>query len=306
MNCAPGGRAPTSEMAKDPSGRRNHSMCDNPVCRPRDVTAWVATPAMSAYSGPATSRGNRTHHWIHGFSSTSRGVGRYRPMEYQTSWPLITTLSNECSAPVMNSSSSIGSPGWGADDASHCSICSARSTRNVFPRASTREWFGHERESHTFGERAGVILGVDPLTPGAWHFGRLERRLHLRLVAEVAGNGLAQSLDAHPVAHCSQWHLQVFEDRHQSVDGAKVSLHPARGVYELVDIETVVGAPVPGDDPPHRLWEGLHRVAADETDAHVPHGRLRRRSGPLPPEHKVPRTRRSSSGCPSTRHRAAP
>ncbi len=52
-----------------------------------------------------------------------------------------------------------------------------------------------------------------------------------------------------------------------------MSLHPARGVHELVDIETVVGAPVPGDDPLHRLREGLHRVAADKTDARVLHTR---------------------------------
>ena len=141
------------------------------------------------------------------------------------------------------------------------------------PRASAREWLGHEREPHASGERARVIFGVDPLTPSAWHAGRLEGRLHPRLVAEVVGDGRTESLDAHPVAHRSQWHLQVFEDRHQAVDGAKVGLHPARGVHELVDIEAVVGAPVPGDGLAHRLRERLHRVAADETDTRVLHMR---------------------------------
>ena len=39
MNCAPGGRAPTSDTASDPSPRRNHSMCDRPVRNPSAVTA---------------------------------------------------------------------------------------------------------------------------------------------------------------------------------------------------------------------------------------------------------------------------
>ncbi len=43
MKRAPGGRAPTSEIATLPSGRRNHSMWLIPVCMPSTRSASPAT-----------------------------------------------------------------------------------------------------------------------------------------------------------------------------------------------------------------------------------------------------------------------
>ena len=76
MIWAPGGRAPTSETATEPSGRRNHSMWVSPVLSPSAFSACGATCLMPAYSGPPMSRGSSTTHCIHGLRSTSSGVGR--------------------------------------------------------------------------------------------------------------------------------------------------------------------------------------------------------------------------------------
>ncbi len=73
---APGGRTATSETATVPSGRWNHSRWVSPDCGPRARRAVGAVARMPSYSGPLTSRGSSTIHWIHGLRSTSSGVGR--------------------------------------------------------------------------------------------------------------------------------------------------------------------------------------------------------------------------------------
>ncbi len=75
VSWAPGGRAATSETATEPSGLRNHSRC---VSASRTPRAWSAAGPiwwMPAYSGPETSRGSTTVHWIQGFRRTSSGGG---------------------------------------------------------------------------------------------------------------------------------------------------------------------------------------------------------------------------------------
>ena len=75
MNCAPGGRAATSEIAIEPSGRRNHSMCVIPVTMPSVLSARGPASRIAAYSGPSIERGSSTDHCSHGVSITSSGVG---------------------------------------------------------------------------------------------------------------------------------------------------------------------------------------------------------------------------------------
>ena len=91
---APGGRAPTSDTATEPSGRRNHSMWVSPVVEPeRPQRGRGATCLISAYSGPSMSRGSSTIHCIHGLRSTSSGGRQVVEIEAQTTCPSTVTLS---------------------------------------------------------------------------------------------------------------------------------------------------------------------------------------------------------------------
>ena len=72
---APGGRAPTSDTATEPSGRSNHSMWVNAVCTPSARNAAGPICLIASYSGPSMSRGSTTVHCTHGVRSTSNGGG---------------------------------------------------------------------------------------------------------------------------------------------------------------------------------------------------------------------------------------
>ena len=100
MNCAPGGRAATSEIAIVPSSRRNHSMwvmpgvhaedverararlVDRRELRPRDVARQDARPTGST-----------------GVCMTSSGVGAYSVTEWRRCRPSRVTVSKENSRP---------------------------------------------------------------------------------------------------------------------------------------------------------------------------------------------------------------
>ena len=109
MICAPGGRAPTSEIMTPPSGLRNHSMCERPVPMPRALERALADAAdlvelrvvdLARHQHAPLDPG-RVHH-------VERTPAGSSESECQTALPRIETVSNEYSSPVTNSSTTAG------------------------------------------------------------------------------------------------------------------------------------------------------------------------------------------------------
>jgi hypothetical protein len=76
MMFTPGGRAATSEITIWPSGLRNHSMCESPVCIPSAVSARAFSGRNSSACAGSGSRGSSTQYCIQAFSTTCSGPGR--------------------------------------------------------------------------------------------------------------------------------------------------------------------------------------------------------------------------------------
>ena len=131
VNWAPGGRAATSEIAMEPSARRNHSMWVIPVTMPRASSAAGRPRGSARTRGRRRPAGSRTVHWIQGDSMTCSGVGEYSEIEWKRCRPPIDTLSKEYSRPWTNSSSSRACAGVGGCEAIQLSSCETSSTRKV-------------------------------------------------------------------------------------------------------------------------------------------------------------------------------
>ena len=104
------------------------------------------------------------------------------------------------------------------------------------------------------GRRSALASSArgDPPAACARHAGRLEGRLHARLVAEAVGDVGRHAGDAQALAHLRQRDLEVLQDGDEAVDRAEVAAHRRHGLGEPVGVEAVVDAPVRGGGQAHR------------------------------------------------------
>ena len=132
-------------------------------------------------------------------------------MEAQTVCPPTVTVSNECSSPTRNSSSSPGASarGGSAPQPAAQRVGVVEPVGGLRPGAGRR--LGHQREADLGGEGQRLGRLADQPVPGARHARRGQHRLHPRLVAHVARGLDAMPVDAQRLAGLGERHLQLLQ-----------------------------------------------------------------------------------------------